>query len=58
MTEQRARGRQLDLLMLAARDLAPQRFEPARRSEIVTLLRILLSDHLIVSAEIPEVDND
>ena len=40
MTEQRARGRQLDLLMLAARDLAPQRFEPARRSEIVTLHRI------------------
>ncbi|HEX3524652.1 MAG TPA: hypothetical protein VHT52_21510 [Stellaceae bacterium] len=58
MTEQRARGRQLDLLMLAARDLAPQRVEPTRRSEIVTLLRILLSDHLIAAAEIPEVDND
>jgi hypothetical protein len=58
MTEQRARGRQLNLLMLAARDLAPQRVEPTRRSEIVTLLRILLSDHLIAAAEIPEVDND
>lgn len=58
MKEQRARGRQLDLLMLAARDLAPQLFDPATRSQIVTLLKILLSDHVVTAARIPEDGDD
>jgi hypothetical protein len=58
MKEQRAQGRQLDLLMLAGRDLAPQLFDPATRSEIVNLLKILLSDHVVTAVRIPEGSDD
>ena len=42
MMEQHARRQQLDLLLLAARDLARPRFDPATRTEIVNLLKVLL----------------
>lgn len=53
--ERRAQERQLDLLMLVADDVAPRLFDPARRAEIVSLLKALLSDRL---APPEETDDD
>lgn len=56
--EQHARRQQLDLLVLAARDLARRRFDPATRAEIVNLLKVLLSECAVAAAGRPEVDDD
>lgn len=55
--EWRAQERQLDLLMLAAGNLLLQRFDPMRRPEIVSLLKVLLNDRL-AAARLQEADND
>lgn len=56
MMERQARWPQLDLLVLAARDLARRRFNPATRAEIVNLLKVLLSE--CAAAGRPGVDDD
>jgi len=58
MMEQHARRQQLDLLVLAARDLARRRFDPATRTEIVNLLKVLLSECAVAAAGRPGVDDD
>ncbi|WP_287261661.1 hypothetical protein [Mesorhizobium sp.] len=55
--QQHAQKRQLDLLMLAADDVVPRLFDPARRAEIVSLLKALLSDQL-APVRIPEETDD
>ncbi|MER8478663.1 hypothetical protein [Mesorhizobium sp. M1163] len=55
--QQHAQKRQLDLLMLAADDVVPRLFDPARRAEIVSLLKALLSDQL-APVRIPEATDD
>ncbi|SIO34527.1 hypothetical protein SAMN05443247_04206 [Bradyrhizobium erythrophlei] len=56
--EQRAQERQLDLLMLAADDVAPPLFDLATRAQIVTLLKVLLSDRLARVSMPTETDDD
>ena len=56
--EQRAQERQLDLLMLTADDVAPRRFDLATRAQIVTLLKVLLSDRLALVSMPAETDDD
>jgi hypothetical protein len=58
MMEQQARRRQLDLLVLAAGDLARRRFDPATRAEIVNLLKVLLNECAVSAAGRPEMDDD
>ena len=58
MMEQRAQERQLDLLMLAADDVAPRLFDLATRAQIVTLLKVLLSDRLALVSMPAETDDD
>ncbi|HWW35949.1 MAG TPA: hypothetical protein VNZ23_11990 [Xanthobacteraceae bacterium] len=58
MMEQRAQERQLDLLMLAADDVAPPLFDLATRAQIVTLLKVLLSDRLALVSMPTETDDD
>jgi hypothetical protein len=58
MMEQRAQERQLDLLMLAADDAAPPLFDLATRAQIVTLLKVLLSDRLALVSMPTETDDD
>jgi hypothetical protein len=57
MMEQHAQGRQLDLLMLAADNVAPRMFDPVTRAEIVSLLKALLSDRR-APVRMPEADDD
>jgi hypothetical protein len=56
--EQRAQERQLDLLMLTADDVAPPLFDLATRAQIVTLLKVLLSDRLALVSMPAETDDD
>jgi len=56
--EQRAQERQLELLMLAADDVTPRLFDVAARTEIVNLLKALLSDHLSLARTPTETDDD
>jgi len=56
--EQRAQERQLELLMLAADDVTPRLFDVATRTEIVSLLKALLSDHLSLAKTPAETDDD
>jgi hypothetical protein len=58
MMEQRAQERQLDLLMLAADDVAPPLFDLVTRAQIVTLLKVLLSDRLALVSMPTETDDD
>jgi hypothetical protein len=58
MMEQRAQEQQLDLLMLTADDVAPRRFDLATRAQIVTLLKVLLSDRLALVSMPAETDDD
>lgn len=55
--EQRAQERQLDLL-LAADDVVPPLFDLATRAQIVTLLKVLLSDRLALVSMPAETDDD
>ena len=57
--EQRAQERQLELLlMLAADDITPRLFDVTTRTEIVNLLKALLSDHLSLARTPTETDDD
>jgi hypothetical protein len=58
MMEQRAQEQQLDLLMLTADDVAPGVFDLATRAQIVTLLKVLLSDRLALVSMPAETDDD
>jgi hypothetical protein len=56
--EQRAQERQLELLILAADDVTPRLFDVATRTEIVNLLKALLSDRLSLVRTPAETDED
>jgi hypothetical protein len=56
--EQRAKERQLELLMLAADDVTPRLFDVATRTEIVDLLKALLSDRLSLARTTAETDDE
>jgi hypothetical protein len=56
--EQRAQERQLDLLMLTADDVAPRLFDLTTRAQIITLLKVLLSDRLALVSMPAETDDD
>jgi hypothetical protein len=56
--EQRAQERQLDLLMLTADDVAPRLFDLTTRAQIITLLKVLLSDRLALVSTPAETDDD
>ena len=56
--EQRAQERQLELLMPAADDVAPPLYDAATRTEIVNLLKFLLSDRLSLITTPAETDDD
>lgn len=56
--EQRAQERQLELLILAADDVTPGLFDLATRTEIVNLLKALLSDRLSLVRTPAETDDD
>jgi hypothetical protein len=56
--EQRAQERQLELLMLAADDVMPRLFDVTTRTEIVDLLKALLSDRLRLARTTAETDDD
>jgi hypothetical protein len=56
--EQRAQEQQLELLILKADEVTPQLFDVATRTEIVSLLKALLSDRLSLVRTTAETDND
>jgi hypothetical protein len=56
--EQRAQERQLDLLMLTADDVALRLFDLTTRAQIITLLKVLLSDRLALVSMPAETDDD
>jgi len=56
--EQRVQERQLELLMLAADDVTPRLFDVATRTEIVDMLKALLSDRLSLVRTTVETDDD
>jgi hypothetical protein len=58
MTERRTQDRQLDLLMLTVDDVTPRLFDLATRAEIVSLLKVLLSDRLTLVRMPAERDDD
>jgi hypothetical protein len=56
--EQRAQEQQFELLMLAADKVTPWLFDVATRTEIVHLLKALLSDRLSLARTPAETDDD
>ena len=58
MVRKRAQERQPDLLMLMVDDVAPRQLDLASRAQIVTLLKVLLSDRLDLVRMPTETDND
>jgi hypothetical protein len=58
MMERHARWRQLDLLMLDKRATQLQRLEALSRSEITTLLRLLLNECVANAASVKDPDNE
>ena len=56
--EQRVQERQLDLLMLVAEDVTPRLFDVTTRTEIVDLLKALLSDRLSLARTTAETDDE
>jgi hypothetical protein len=57
MMEQHPEMQQLDLVVLATREVARQRLNPALRIEIIDLLRVLLNECVVVNPNV-EVDDD
>jgi len=49
---------QLELLMLTADEVTPRLFDAATRTEIVNLLKALMSDRLNLVETLAETDND
>ncbi len=56
--EQRAQEQQLELLMLTAGEATPRLFDATTRTEIVNLLKALLSDRLSQVRTPAETDDD
>ena len=56
--EQRAQEQQLELLILKADEITPRLFDVATRTEIVSLLKALLSDRLSLARTTTETDDD
>ena len=56
--EQRAQEQQLELLMLTADEVTPRLFDATTRTEIVNLLKSLLSDRLDLVKTPAETDDD
>ena len=56
--EQRVQEQQFELLILAADDVTPRLFDVATRTEIVNLLKALLSDRLSLAGTPTETDDD
>jgi hypothetical protein len=56
--EQRAQEQQLELLILKADEITPRLFDVATRTEIVSLLKALLSDRLTPIRMPAETDDD
>ena len=56
--EQRVQEQQFELLILAADDVTPRLFDAATRTEIVNLLKALLSDRLSLVRTPTETDDD
>jgi hypothetical protein len=56
--EQRAQEQQLELLMLTADEVTPRLFDVATLTEIVSLLKALLSDRLSLVRTPAEADDD
>jgi hypothetical protein len=56
--EQRAQEQQLELLMLAADEATPRLFDATTRTEIVNLLKSLLSARLSLVETSAETDDD
>jgi hypothetical protein len=56
--EQRAQEQQLELLMLAADEVTPRLFDVATLTEIVSLIKALLSDRLSLVRTPTEADDD
>ena len=56
--EQRAQERQLDLLLLTPDDVPAPPFDLATRAQIVTLLKVLLSERLALVSLPAETDDD
>ena len=56
--EQRAQEQQLELLILKADEITPRLFDVATRTEIVNLLKVLLSDRLSLVETPAETDDD
>jgi hypothetical protein len=56
--EQRAQEQQLELLILKADEITPRLFDVATRTEIVSLLKALLSDRLSLARTTAETDDD
>ena len=56
--EQRVQEQQFELLILADDDVTPRLFDVATRTEIVNLLKALLSDRLSLVRTPTETDDD
>lgn len=56
--KQRVQEQQFELLMLAADEVTPRLFDVATRTEIVNLLKALLSDRLSLARTPAETDDD
>ena len=56
--EQRVQEQQFELLMLAVDEVTPRLFDVATRTEIVNLLKALLSDRLSLARTPAETDDD
>ena len=56
--EQRAQEQQLELHILKADEITPRLFDVATRTEIVSLLKALLSDRLSLVRTTAETDDD
>ena len=56
--EQRVQEQQFELLILADDDVTPRLFDGATRTEIVNLLKALLSDRLSLAGTPTETDDD
>jgi len=56
--EQRVQEQQFELLMPAADEVTPRLFDVATRTEIVNLLKALLSDRLSLARTLAETEDD
>jgi hypothetical protein len=58
MMERQARWRQLDLQVLDESAISHQRFDSLNRSEITSLLKLLLNECVAGAARVKKADNE